>query len=1566
MLCRLKTDLGLNLGVFPFDKVGEGFIRTHCLIESYHVADRPLGLIDVGCCSVVIYGFTPQTMDDEICLDVLVPHEEFKPEDRKSLFTLEEFCDDVLEFKSEPFKKLDACRIHRHRWNRKDFVRHMIQSLYKCSMPDTDREDQAFIWALSDLPVKYLHSNWAPLYCVVSEQGLPCYLVFGATEHTLESMIKFNYRTLRPAMVHLDTPPQLGQLQLLPSDSHCDEQLRFVIYQLVHAMEYLHSKDLWHGSLRPWNIRMTQDLWTHIDPPMSIQENANSIEELTHQWRNWKLSNLEYLMAVNAAAGRRMSDAKFHPVVPWVTDFSCAHASSEAHWRDLSKSKYRLVKGDDQLDITYHNSPTPHHITESLSEITYYIYMARVTPLATLRNVVRSNFEAKEYPASMQRMFQWTPDECIPEFFTDPLVFTSHHTNIEMPDIQLPSWCSSPEDFIQWHREVLESDRVSMHLHHWIDLNFGIKLSGEEAVGEKNVTLPLMPLPAHRLRKSPGFVQVFTSKHPPRSSRDDGFVDFQYRSNFRSQFSTFLQPAYSSPLKPTTLEGLQREDVFAIGCIAAELYLRKPLFSPQSLEVFLQSSPKSLDLLAQLPTRTVDFISKLVDLNLKYSATEALNETNLLFPPWFPAIYSFLSKYHALFDWKERLSHCTDHAPTLLLQGNLQIANLLKPAFLTLIQDSSDSVSVEACILALDLFEPFTEVKKDVLQVVIRLVENLQSTDKWNLTLNVFAKHSILKILRACGSTFFLKYFLPLLKDPVISRAVIPVTIRLSTAESLIILSKPEGIGPGLSVQYILNPFLDKWSNNPSSNDADTAHFRHFQQEQALNPSRVLALISRLDTVVHHGGNLYLPVDSVILNTIRGIAINAGRATIVNVVLPKLIAVFDAQFPNRQVPNGDPTLMLDILSLMVSFNGLLLDEDIVSLYFNSTFVVDMISLEPRLDCALVQIYQAVLVTELCYRSESSSCVFVMHRIVGILSRVCSEPDPLAVHVRNLARIFYIVPTFATMIQDMVDRKTLPILKYPFGQREPIRTEDSSEIYVAQYEENSSESMLNSSNKLESELDLDIDEEEDSFLLDDGPHSPRHLLSTDDSDRRSPRRFSSRASFERSFTLDEIDDVESNSSSRLYGAGMLEDAWVNGIDMRKSTGKVEANIVSRLSMDNSPIITMTHDTDERILLTSSRSCKIRCWSINGAPRLTSSISVPRPVIAIRMFDRCRKAALLDGTVRIWDLQHEVSTLVPLGSSHRPLLCIERPPSQWNYSESILWMATIAGTLDCLDLRSPRTLVASHKLPDVSDSRNRGLATSALAMGGSHSGGWIAAARPTGDVAILDPRNGAVKGNWRAHPSSATVALLPFNSREMMEDDRTDECGLLSLSGEDEAKLWNISCKSIVPDYSVSGLLHSCRHSKVVTSVIAAPLAYRTVDQISAAAIDGTNENFDSRSQKPDNNIAKSHFTTNPKPNRVYISVPQSDTCALWFNSHMFSGAPVLITGSNNKLSIVPISTSSKNVVAESSKFNCVLTEGKQRTVAARERMKINTLRVLPLHKLLLVGTETGELCSVAIS
>ncbi len=244
------------------------------------------------------------------------------------------------------------------------------------------------------------------------------------------------------------------------------------------------------------------------------------LPEATHRWRNGELSNFDYLMLLNQHAGRVVGDPNNHPIFPWVMEFT----HKDGGYRDLTKSKYRLNKGDRQLDFTFisaqeelrrvpdQESLVPHHIGDISSDVTYYVYLARKTPKEVLCSRVRPQWVPKEYPSSLEKMYIWTPDECIPEFYMDPGIFKSIHP--DLPDLAVPEWASSPEELVNVHRGVLEGDMVSAHLHHWIDLMFGFKLSGHDAVRAKNVYVSLVD--KHKDPKNCGIVQLFKSSHPKR------------------------------------------------------------------------------------------------------------------------------------------------------------------------------------------------------------------------------------------------------------------------------------------------------------------------------------------------------------------------------------------------------------------------------------------------------------------------------------------------------------------------------------------------------------------------------------------------------------------------------------------------------------------------------------------------------------------------------------------------------------------------------------------------------------------------------------------------------------------------------------------------------------------------------------------------------------------------------------------------------------------------------------------------------------------------------------------
>ncbi|KAJ1922365.1 hypothetical protein IWQ60_006579 [Tieghemiomyces parasiticus] len=327
-------------------------------------------------------------------------------------------------------------------------------------------------------------------------------------------------------LLHPHNAVSLTDLQhFSPQFVRANNRRTFLLYQIARALAACHRWGIAHGRLNPSRITVDEYGWVHLvgfrldsgfesAPATPLVREPHPLPDPVSRWTQGTLSNFQYLMALNMHAGRRRGDPNFYPILPWVTDFTGPSAAS--HFRDFRRTKFRINKGDEQLDFTY-EGPTPHHISDILSDITYFVYTARRTPVAVLCQFVRSNYEPQEYPKSLARLYAWTPDECIPEFYTDPAVFRSIHP--DMPDLQLPAWADSPEDFVTQHAQALECNHVSRHLHHWIDLTFGYKLAGEAAVRAKNVALPLVD-GGTTFRKH-GVKQIFKEPHP---SRFPGYV----------------------------------------------------------------------------------------------------------------------------------------------------------------------------------------------------------------------------------------------------------------------------------------------------------------------------------------------------------------------------------------------------------------------------------------------------------------------------------------------------------------------------------------------------------------------------------------------------------------------------------------------------------------------------------------------------------------------------------------------------------------------------------------------------------------------------------------------------------------------------------------------------------------------------------------------------------------------------------------------------------------------------------------------------------------------------------
>uniref|UniRef100_W5LAM4 Neurobeachin like 2 n=1 Tax=Astyanax mexicanus TaxID=7994 RepID=W5LAM4_ASTMX len=258
-----------------------------------------------------------------------------------------------------------------------------------------------------------------------------------------------------------------------------------------------------------------------LRPPNLFYFGSRSPQELlkasnlTQKWVCREISNFEYLMQLNTIAGRTYNDLSQYPVFPWVL---CDYTSSvldledPAVFRDLSKP-IGVVNPRHAQNVRekYESFEDPTGTVDKFHYGTHYSnaagvmhYMIRMEPFTTLHIQLQSGkFDCADrqfhsVAAAWQARMESPADvkELIPEFFYFPEFLDNMNgfnlgclqvNQEQVNNVVLPRWASSREDFIRKHRKALESEHVSAHLHEWIDLIFGYKQRGPEAVEALNV-----------------------------------------------------------------------------------------------------------------------------------------------------------------------------------------------------------------------------------------------------------------------------------------------------------------------------------------------------------------------------------------------------------------------------------------------------------------------------------------------------------------------------------------------------------------------------------------------------------------------------------------------------------------------------------------------------------------------------------------------------------------------------------------------------------------------------------------------------------------------------------------------------------------------------------------------------------------------------------------------------------------------------------------------------------------------------------------------------------------------
>ncbi|KQK00661.1 BEACH domain-containing protein C2 isoform X2 [Brachypodium distachyon] len=234
--------------------------------------------------------------------------------------------------------------------------------------------------------------------------------------------------------------------------------------------------------------------------------------QLMERWAKWEISNFDYLMELNTLAGRSYNDITQYPIFPWVvSDYHSKTLDLEDHcsYRDLSKpigalNPVRLKKFQEHYSSFKDPIIPKFHYSSHYSSLgTVLYYLARIEPFTTLSIQLRgTKFSDGDHMFSditrtWNGVLQDMNDvkELVPEMFYLPEVFTNANsadlgTNQlirNLGSVELPPWAENPVDFIHKHRKALESDHVSARLHEWIDLIFGYRQRGKEAVLANNV-----------------------------------------------------------------------------------------------------------------------------------------------------------------------------------------------------------------------------------------------------------------------------------------------------------------------------------------------------------------------------------------------------------------------------------------------------------------------------------------------------------------------------------------------------------------------------------------------------------------------------------------------------------------------------------------------------------------------------------------------------------------------------------------------------------------------------------------------------------------------------------------------------------------------------------------------------------------------------------------------------------------------------------------------------------------------------------------------------------------------
>lgn len=294
-----------------------------------------------------------------------------------------------------------------------------------------------------------------------------------------------------------------------------------------------------------------------------LQENLPHIEierlGITQKWIKRQMTNFDYLMWLNLLSGRSFLDSRIYPIFPILildNESQQFDENNESSFRDLSKNlgfinPTFIERMQERISILKHNGAEPFcHPSYFSNAYIVNHYLIRIEPFTTLHIMLQDgHFDVGprlfiSLSDNIKRMLSKMPTfrEFTPEFYqtetfllnSNDLPLGKYNETDTIDDVGLPNWAKSPADFINRQRNVLESERVSNTINHWIDMLWGVKQRGPAASDAMNTYDPqiypdiwinnaktntYVPEAVQAMLNTVGQIpqQLFSSPHPKRN-----------------------------------------------------------------------------------------------------------------------------------------------------------------------------------------------------------------------------------------------------------------------------------------------------------------------------------------------------------------------------------------------------------------------------------------------------------------------------------------------------------------------------------------------------------------------------------------------------------------------------------------------------------------------------------------------------------------------------------------------------------------------------------------------------------------------------------------------------------------------------------------------------------------------------------------------------------------------------------------------------------------------------------------------------------------------------------------